>query len=296
IPVRAGPQRISVAFVKNFYGPVNDLISPIGNSIVDPQIGTEAGITNGAHMRELAITGPYNPTGVSETPVRQRIFTCRPTSAEEERPCAQKIISELAPRAYRRPVTAQDLEPLMRFYEQGAQEGGFEIGIRTALEAILSSPHFILRFEEMPGNVKAGQSYRISDLDLASRLSFFLWGTPPDEELLELARRGRLSDTKVLEAQTRRMLKDPRSEALAPRFAAQWLRLPDLDLIHPDRLMYPDFHQQLADAMRRETELFFYSLVQEDRSLLDLYQADYSYVNESLARHYGIPGITGEEF
>src|SRR5690606_38973924 len=141
-----------------------------------------------------------------------------------------------------------------------------------------------------------GQIYRIPDLDLASRLSFFLWGTPPDEELLELARRGRLSDTKVLEAQTRRMLKDPRSEALATRFAAQWLRLPDLDLIHPDRLMYPDFHQQLADAMRRETELFFYSLVQEDRSLLDLYQADYTYVNESLARHYGIPGITGEEF
>src|SRR5690606_5499430 len=218
------------------------------------------GITNEAHMREVSVTGPHNPTGVSETPVRRRIFTCRPTSAEEERPCAQKIISELAPRAYRRPVTAQDLEPLMRFYEQGAQEGGFEIGIRTALEAMLASPHFILRFEEVPDDAKPGQSYRISDLDLASRLSFFLWGTPPDEELLELARRGRLSDTKVLEAQTRRMLEDPRSEALATRFAAQWLRLPDLALVHPDALMYPNFHGQLANSMQRETELFFYSL------------------------------------
>jgi len=296
IPVRAGPQRITAAFLKTFDGPVNDLFAPYGHSIADTQIGAEHGITNESHMREVSITGPYNPTGVSETPSRRLIFTCRPTSPAEERPCAQRIISGLVPKAYRRPATEKDLEPLMAFYDEGVKEGGFEEGVRMAVEAILASPHFILRFEEMPGNVKPGQSYRISDVDLASRLSFFLWGTPPDEELIQVARRGRLSDAKVLEQQARRMLADPRSEALGTRFAGQWLRLQDLNLVHPDALQYPHFHEQLAHSMRRETELFFHHLVKEDRPLLELFSADYTFVDERLARHYGIPGVVGSQF
>ncbi len=296
IPVRAGPQRITAAFVRTFEGPVNDLLAPYDHSIADTQIGAEYGITNESHMRELSITGPFHPTGVSETPTRQKIFSCRPTMAAEERPCAEEIVSRLAPEAYRRPISPEELGDLMDFYAQGAEAGGFEEGIRMALEAMLSSPHFILRFEELPANAKPGQTYPIAGIDLASRLSFFLWGTPPDEELLALAERGKLADRKVLEQQARRMLADPRSEALATRFAAQWLRLSDLDLVHPDALQFPNFYEQLAESMKRETELFFYDLVREDRSLLDFYTADYTFVNERLARHYGIPGVTGEHF
>src|SRR5687768_7860371 len=296
IPVRAGPQRVSAAFIRTFDGPVNDLLASIGHSIADTQIGSEHGVTNVAHLSEVVVRGPYNPTGVSETPIRRRIFTCRPTSSSEARPCAEKIVSRLGSSAYRRPLASKDLDALMTFYEQGAKEGGFEIGIRTALEAILASPHFIFRLEEVPSGAKPGSRYAISDIDLASRLSFFLWGTPPDETLIALARRGTLSDPKTLQAQTRRMLADPRSEALATRFAAQWLRLQDLEKNHPDALQFPDFHGQLGDAMRRETELFFYSLVREDRSVLDLFTADYTYLNEALAQHYRIPGVTGSAF
>ncbi|HSR41932.1 MAG TPA: DUF1592 domain-containing protein, partial [Longimicrobiales bacterium] len=235
-------------------------------------------------------------TGVSETPSRRRIFTCRPAAPGEARPCAESIVARLARKAYRRPLTEGDRADLMAFYDRGAGEGGFEVGIRTALEAILASPDFVFRFEEPAGGVQPDGTYRISDLALASRLSFFLWGTPPDEELIELAAAGRLSEPGLLEAQTRRMLADPRAEALGTRFAAQWLRLQDLDKVHPDRLRYPDYDQELADAMRRETELFFYSLVREDRSFLDLFTADYTFVNERLARHYGIPGVVGDEF
>ena len=184
----------------------------------------------------------------------------------------------------------------MSFYDGAAAQGGFELGVRTALQAILASPDFVFRFEETPGDVEPGEIYRISDSALASRLSFFLWATLPDDELTTLASQGELSDPAVLEAQLRRMLRDPRSEALATRFAAQWLRLQDLEKVHPDFLSYPDFHQQLADAMRRETELFFYSLVRDDRSVLELLNADYTFVNERLARHYGIPGVSGRAF
>ncbi|MEP7346142.1 MAG: DUF1592 domain-containing protein, partial [Gemmatimonadaceae bacterium] len=296
IPVRSGPQRISAAFLQTFDGPVNDNIAPIGHSIADTQIGSQAGITNVAHLREVVVKGPYNPTGVSDTPSRRRIFSCRPTEPNESRPCAEKIVSDLGGSAYRRPLTANDLKGLMSFYDQGASAGGFELGIRTALEAILSSPHFIFRVETVPARTKAGDAYSISSLDLASRMSFFLWGTPPDEKLLALARRGALADTITLRAQVRRMLADPRSEALATRFAAQWLRLQDIAKVHPDALQYPDFHLQLADDMQRETELFFYSIVRENRSVLDLFSADYTYLNETLAKHYGISGVTGSEF
>jgi hypothetical protein len=296
IAVRAGPQRISAAFLQTFDGPVNDNLAAIGHSIADTQIGSEHGITNVAHMRDLVITGPYNATGVSETPSRRRIFACRPTSPAEERPCAQRIVATLGGAAYRRPLNREDLAALMAFYEQGAGEGGFEIGIRTALEAILASPHFIFRMEELPAGAKPGVRYAVNDLDLASRLSFFLWGTPPDDELISLARRGVLKQPAVLEARVRRMLKDPRAEALATRFAAQWLRLQDIEKIHPDALQFPDFHNQLAQSLRRETELFFYGLVREDKSVLELFSADYTYLNEALANHYGIGGVTGPAF
>ena len=184
----------------------------------------------------------------------------------------------------------------MDFYEYGSDEGGFEVGVRTALEALLASPDFVFRFEEAPEGVQIGTIYEINDVDLASRLSFFLWGGPPDRELLALATQGELSEEAVLEGQVRRMLVDPRADALATRFAAQWLRLDDLEQVHPDRLLFPDFHQQLSDAMRSETELFFGDLVREDASLFDLYSADYTFLNERLARHYGVEGVRGEEF
>lgn len=297
IQVRAGPQRVTAAFLRTFEGPVNDNIAQIGHSIADTQIGSEQGITNVAHLRDLTVTGPYNPTGVSDTPSRRRIFTCRPLSADEERPCAEQIIRTIGGAAYRRPLAGTDVAALLTFFDQGVEDGGgFEGGVRMALEAILASPHFIFRVEELPSNARAGQRYPVSATDLASRLSFFLWGEPPDESLMQLARKGTLTDPKVLEAQTRRMLADPRSEALATRFAAQWLRLQDIEKVHPDALQYPDFHEQLAEAMRRETELFFHSLIRENRPVLDLFSANYSYMNEELARHYGIPGVTGSEF
>jgi hypothetical protein len=296
ISVRAGAHRVTAAFLQTFEGPVNDNIAPIGHSIADTQIGSELGITNMAHLREMAVRGPYNPTGVSETDSRRRIFVCRPTAPAEERPCAERILTRLATRAYRRPAAPNDVKALLKFYDEGAKEGGFETGIRQALEAILSSPHFVFRFEELPAGAREGQRYAISDLDLATRLSFFLWGTPPDERLLSAARAGALSTPAGLAAQTRRMLADPRAEAMATRFAAQWLRLQDIDKVHPDALQFPDFHEQLASAMKRETELFFHHLVRENRSALDLLNADFTFVNEPLARHYGISGVTGDEF
>lgn len=296
IPIKAGPQRITAAYLRTFEGPVNDNIAAIGHSIADTQIGSQSGVTILSHIQMFAVTGPFNATGVSDTPSRRRIFTCRPTSSAEARPCAERIVARLGAAAYRRPLTVNDSKQLMTFYDTGAKEGGFELGIRTAIEAMLASPHFIFRAEEVPATAKAGDRVPVAGLDLASRLSFFIWGAPPDSTLVALARRGVLGDTAVLTAQTKRMLADPRSEALATRFAAQWLRLQDIDKVHPDALQYPDFHEQLATDMRRETELFFYNLVKENRSLLELYTANYSFMNERLAHHYGVKGITGDNF
>ena len=295
IQVRAGPQRITAAFVRTFEGPVNDNLAPIGHSIADTQIGVQGGITILSHLQGFAVTGPYNPTGVSETPSRQRIFSCRPTSNAEARPCAEKIVSRLGASAYRRPLNAGDIKALMSFYDDGAKLG-FETGIRTAVEAMLASPHFIFRVEEVPTTAKAGERVGVNGIDLASRLSFFLWGAPPDSALLALARRGVLTDTVVLVAQTKRLLADPRAEALSTRFAAQWLRLQDVEKVHPDALQFPDFHEQLAIDMRRETEQFFDYLVSNNRPFLELFTANYSFMNERLAKHYGIPGVTGSAF
>ena len=293
--IRAGPRRVSAAFLLRAEGPVEDLMAPHGWSLADKKIGYSYGITSLPHLRDLAIGGPFHPTGLSDTPSRQRIFSCRPTAAADERPCAERIVRRLGARAYRRPFTDDDLAPLMAFYREGAA-GGFEAGIRTALQAMLASPDFIFRFEEPVAGAGPGQSYPISDIDLASRLSFFLWDTPPDDALRALAVSGQLGDSAVLDAQARRMLADPRADALGVRFAAQWLRLQDLDKVHPDALKFPDFYDQLARDMKRETELFFNSLVREDRPLGDLLTADYTFVNERLARHYGMRGVTGDWF
>ena len=292
--VRAGERRTTATFIRQMEGPYEDLIRPNDWSLTGTE--TSYGTTSLPHLIRLTIEGPYNPTGVSETRTRKQIFTCRPTTAAEEVPCAQKILSQLATKAYGRTASQDDIKALLDFYSMGAEDGGFEIGVRTALEAILSSPHFLLRMEREPNQVAPGDVYTLDDMALAKRLSFFIWGTNPDAELLELANRGKLSRNRILKAQVLRMLADPRSEALATRFASLWLRLQDLEKVEPDAFWFPNYSQQLMTAMRRETELFFYNLVREDRSMLELYNANYSFMNERLAQHYGIPNVLGEEF
>jgi hypothetical protein len=296
IHVKAGSRRVTAAFLQHFEGPVNDLMAPIDHTLADTQIGVSHGITTLPHLKDLAVVGPQRVTGVSDTDSRRAIFTCRPTTAAEEEECAASIVRSLATRAFRRPVADRDFERLMSFYRDGRNDGDFEGGVASALEAILASPQFLFRLEPVPATAVAGQPYRLNDLALASRLSFFLWGSGPDEPLLKLAAAGGLSKPGVLDREVRRMLADPRSEALASRFAAQWLRLNDVEHILPDAILYPYFDRSLGRAFVRETELFFDSLVHEDRSLLDLLTADYTFVNERIARHYGIPNVTGNEF
>jgi len=294
--IPAGQHQVAAAFVRRFEGPVQDLIRPHDWSLASTAIAGTYGINSLPHLRDLVIGGPFNPTGISETASRAAIFSCYPATAAEEVGCAREIVERLSTKAYRRPVSTGDVDALMGFYRQGAAEGGFESGVRTAVEAILASPHFTFRLERLPGDVTDGDAYRITDLDLASRLSFFLWSTVPDQELVGLALAGELSRPEVLEAQVRRMLQDRRAESLATRFAGQWLRLQDLEKINPDVRQHPDFDEKLKESMYRETELFFNSLVREDRSVMDLWTADYTFVNERLARHYGIPGVSGERF
>ena len=297
IPVTAGPHRVSAAFIKVTEGPVEDLTSPHEWSLADKKIGYSYGITGVPHLRDLTIGGPYNVTGITRTPAWERVMTCRPSSPADEPVCARRIVGRLAAQAFRRPVTGAEVDGLMGLYEEGAADGGFDIGVRTALQGILASPDFVFRFEEAEaGSAAPGGMRPISDVALASRLSFFVWGRLPDQELIDVAASGGLSDPDVLQAQVERMLADPRAEALGTRFAAQWLRLQDLDKVHPDALRYPDFYDQLARDMRRETVTFFNALLRDDGTLWDLLTADYSYMNERLARHYGIPGVTGENF
>jgi len=296
IKVPAGPHRVTAAFLTSAEGPVDDLLAPHDWSIADRHTGMGGyGLTLLPLLRDLVIGGPEAVTGISEHAVRERIFTCRPESTGAETACAREIVTRLASEAYRRPAEARDVDALMRFYEEGAAEGGFDVGVRTALQAILASPYFVFRFEGTTGSAPAGAE-RLSDHALASRLSFFLWGLPPDETLRSLAAEGALTDPSVLDSQIDRMLGDPRAEALSTRFAAQWLRLQDLEKVHPDSYWFPDYDKQLSDAMRQETETFFSSLVSQDRSVLDLYTADYTFLNERLARHYGIDGVRGDAF
>ncbi|HET9219421.1 MAG TPA: DUF1592 domain-containing protein [Terriglobia bacterium] len=248
-------------------------------------------------LRTGNVEGPYNVTGVAETESRKRLFTCKPTTAAREAACASEILSNVARRAFRRPVVESDLEAPLSFYNDARKRGGdFNAGIRAGLARILASPSFVFRAEMDPASLPVGAAHRISDLELASRLSFFLWSSIPDDELLNLAVAGRLRDARVLEAQVKRMIADERADSLMTEFVGQWLQLRNLDKVTPDLLMFPDFDDNVRQAFRRETELFFTSIVRENRGVLDLLDADYTFVNERLARHYGIKGVYGSRF
>jgi hypothetical protein len=244
----------------------------------------------------MRIDGPYDAGGADDTPSRRAVFVCEPATADQERPCAERIATAVARRAYRGLQSSEDIETLMRFYEAGRDAGGFDTGIEMVLQRVLADPKFIYRIEAEPVDVAPGETYRISDLELASRLSFFLWSSIPDDELLTLAEQGRLKSPDVLEQQVARMLDDPRSAALSANFAGQWLNLRALDGHVPVVDLFPDFDDNLREALRRETELFFDSLIRENRSAMELLTADYTFVNERLAKHYGIPGIKGSRF
>ena len=293
--VKAGPRKVAAAFLRQFDGATLDLISPHEWSLASTNIALTYGIHSLPHLRDVLIRGPFDTTGVSETPSRRAIFACRPLSPDEARPCAEEILGRLARLAYRGNLTDEGLAALMELYDAGAETVSFEEGIRMGVEGILASPNFVFRIEEPLDPREAEFGYRLTDTDLASRLSFFLWGTIPDGELLDAAEAGQLSDPAVFEHQVRRMLADSRSEALAKRFAYQWFRLQDLKKINPNVRLYPDFHQQLKTAMVEETERFFHYLVSEDKSVFDLFEADYTFVNERLSKHYGMVGVTGPE-
>jgi cytochrome c551/c552 len=296
VNIKAGQHRVSAVFVQHFDGPADDLIMPIEHTLADTNIGEVFGTTALTHLRDFTVTGPLSVTGVSETESRRKIFACRPTTALEESACAADIVRKLALQAYRGNVPAEDFKDLMSFYERGRKAGDFEGGIRMAVQAILASPRFLFRIEQLPSTLKAGQTYRISDNDLASRLSFFLWGSMPDAELMKAASQGTLRAPAVFEKQVRRLLVDSRSEALSTRFASQWLRLQDVEKVRPDHHFYSYWDTTLSQAMVRETELFVDSLIREDRPVTDLLTADHTYVNERLAKHYGIPNILGDQF
>ena len=296
IKVKAGQRRLSVAFVRRIEGPYEDLIKP--HEWSRASAGTAAaGTTEPPALVEVLVTGPNNVTGISDNASRRKVFSCAPTQKAAQRACADQIITRLATQAYRRPLTARDRSALLSFYDKTAVgPNAFEDGVRTALQAILASPYFVFRFESAPANVVAGKDFQISDIDLASRLSFFLWGTIPDERLLTLARHQELSKPATFNAEVKRLLADPRSEALSTRFAAQWLRLQDLEKVHPDAFLFPDYDLHLSNAMQRETELLFNDVVRNDKSFFELFTADYTFVNERLAKHYGIPKVSGSNF
>ena len=292
LPVKAGPHTVSADTLLRSHAVRDDLVKPFLRTTVD---GLD--ITGDPSVDRLTIEGPFNPTGVSETPSRRRIFVCRPAISREELPCAKKILGMLARNAYRRPVTDRDLESLLSFYQrQRNNNGGFEEGIESALQFILASPEFLFRFEADPVGLPAGARYHIDDFALASRLSFFLWSSIPDDQLLNIAAQNKLHEPPVLCQQVRRMLGDPKSDALIANFAEQWLFLRNLKSAAPNLDAFPDFDDNLRQAMKQETELLFGSIIREDRSVVDLLTADYTFLSERLARHYGIPGVYGSEF
>ncbi|MEJ7605850.1 MAG: DUF1592 domain-containing protein [Bryobacteraceae bacterium] len=247
-------------------------------------------------LYSVAITGPFEVGVTTETPSRRRLFGCYPTKVSEEENCAKRVLGTFMRRAYRRPVISADLEVPLKFYKEARSDGGFDAGIEMALRALLVNPQFLFRIEKDPPRIAPKTAYRIPDLELASRLSFFLWSSVPDDDLLDLASRGKLGDSVVLTSQVRRMLADPRSEALVTNFASQWLYLRNLASINPDPRLFPDFDDNLRQAFRRETEMFFDSIVREDRNVLDLLAAKYTFVNERLAKHYGLPHVYGPRF
>jgi hypothetical protein len=285
VPVTAGPHLVGVTFVERSEALDEGLVRQRMRSR-----GYQAAIAM------ATIRGPYEATSPGDTPSRQRIFVCKPASAAEEEPCARQILSALARRAYRREVAQDDVADLMPFYEQGRQEGGFETGVQLALERLLVSPQFLYRIEREPANAAPGSTHAVSDIELASRLSFFLWSSIPDDELLELALAGRLHEPSVLREQVQRMLADPRSESMVTNFAAQWLFLRDVPGKDPDIFLFPDHDVGLRGALARETELFVDSVLRGGGSVLDLLTAKHTFLNERLARHYGIPNVEGSYY
>jgi len=291
LSAKAGPHAIGVGFLKR-----SSTLLETERQPYQAHFNADRHPRTQPSVYSLAITGPFNASGPGDTPSRGRIFVCRPSKTSDEATCARTIISTFARRAYRRPVTDADLQAPLGFYRDRRAEDGFEAGIETALRSILVAPEFLFRIEAEPTNVAPNTAYRISDLELASRLSFFLWSSIPDDELRDLATRGRLKEPAVLEQQVRRMLADTRSSMLVSNFAGQWLHLRNLASFNPDPRTFPDFDDNLRQALRRETELFIQSIVDEDRSVLDLLRADYTFVNERLAKHYGIPNVYGNRF
>jgi hypothetical protein len=291
IRLTAGPHAISVAFLQRSHALNPFRLQPFIRSSNDT-----LDTTGEPHVDLFTITGPFNATGPGDTPSRRRIFVCRPALPAEEDVCARKVIATLSRRAYRGQDTASDRERLFAFYQRGRREGNFDRGIQMALRRILASPKFVLRVENDPANVPPDSVYRISDFELASRLSFFLWSSIPDDELLQVAEKGRLRNPAVLAQQARRMLADPKSQAFVTNFAGQWLYLRNLRTQQPNSNEFPDFDDNLRQAFEREASMFFESIVREDRSVLDLMTADYTFVNERLAKHYGMPNIYGSQF
>ena len=301
VPVTAGPHQVGVTFVKN-----SSSLLETGRQPLQSRFNERRHPRVTPAISQVSVTGPYAPQGADDTPSRHRIFVCRPAfatgsseagpSTSEETACAHRILSALMRRAYRRPISEADLERPMAFYREGKSERDFEAGIGKALTAVLVNPEFLFRVEADPAKTPAGAAYRISDLELASRLSFFLWSSVPDDALLDAAIRGELRRPEVLERHVRRMLADPRSYNLASNFAGQWLRLRNVTSVDPNVRLYPDFDDNLRQAFRTETELFVDSVVREDRSVLDLLRADYTFLNERLAKHYGIPNVYGSRF
>jgi hypothetical protein len=278
IPVKAGPQTVAAAYVRK---------RPPGN---DEIWGVSAGDSG---VQSIAITGPTNVTGPGDTPSRRRIFVCRPTAGSDEVACAKKIATELATRAFRQPPSGSDLDLLLGFYQNGRNNASFDVGIEQVVARVLVDPRFVFRFEREPANVPPGSVYRVSDIELASRLSFFLWSSIPDDELLSVAASGKLHEPAVLEQQARRMLADPKSESLVTSFGDQWLYLRELKAARPEA---KGFNDNLRQGFRRETEMLLESILREDRSVVDLLDADYTFVDETLAKHYGIPDVRGSRF
>jgi hypothetical protein len=291
VKVKAGQRPVGAAFLmKNAAQGANRLQSFQRSTLIaTDHLGQP-------HVENITITGPFNATGATDTPSRRRLFVCTPARVQDEPGCARRIVSTLARRAYRRPLTDADVTSLMAFYDAGRREGSFERGIELATRAVLVSPKFVFRVERDPAGVAPGRPYRVNDVDLASRLSFFLWSSIPDDELLDLAGRGQLSKPAVLDAQVKRMLADPRAQALTDNFAGQWLHIRNLRSTTPDKNDFPDFDDNLRQAFERELDLFVGSVIAEDRSVLDLMTADYTFVNERLAKHYSIPNVYGPHF
>ena len=296
---RAGARVVSVSFSQRTS--VIEGVSP--SRLPVWHFGTARGVVEKMALESVQIEGPYTPDtlgrgpdGEAETASRRLIFVCNPASRQEEASCATEILTPLARRAFRRPVTDDDLQMLRGFYRSGRSEGSFDAGIQRALESILVDPEFLFRLERDPGDVAPATAYRLTDVELASRLSFFLWASIPDDELLDVAATGRLSDPVVLEQQVRRMLADERSNVLVTSFAAQWLHLRRMRSVAPDVKAFPEFDDNLREALVRETELFVESQMRDDRSVVDLLTADYTFLNERLARHYQIPHVYGSRF